>query len=201
MLPPRQPLADPDAGLLLIGDCGAGKTTLTLSLLQAGWRCVGDDLVILAADAAGLVVAHGLRRGFSCTAQTAAAFPALQTRLAEGPDLVRNKKFVQVETHYPAQFTTHCTPRRLLFLTIAHQPHSQVTAVSATVAMSQLLSQPRAGILVDPPTVAGHLQIYGKLVSQAAGGEFQGGQDVLTTPATVSQTIEGFLRNGDEFSQ
>ena len=194
VLPPQPLPHDPQVGVLLIGDCGAGKTTLTLSLLQAGWRCVGDDLVILAWDErAGAVVAHGLRRGFSCTPQTALAFPALQTLLAEGQDLARSKKFVRAEALYPTQFAPCCTPRLLLFPTIVPGAQSQVTALAASSAMHRLLSQPRAGILTDPPTVAGHFQIYGNLVSQAACGEFQAGQDVLTTPATVSNCLNQSL--------
>lgn len=189
VLPPQPLPHDPQAGVLLIGDCGAGKTTLTLSLLQAGWHCVGDDLVILAPGQAGTVAAHGLRRGFSCTPQTALAFPALQSLLEEGQDLVRSKKFVLAETLYPAQFTSHCIPRLLLFPTIASCAQSQVIALAASDAMHHLLSQPRAGILVDLPTVAGHLQTYGKLVSQAAHGEFLAGQDVLATPMTVSDSL------------
>lgn len=196
VLPPQPLSHDPQAGVLLIGDCGAGKTTLTLSLLQAGWRCVGDDLVILAWDErVGAVVAHGLRRGFSCTPQTALAFPALQTLLAEGQDLVRSKKFVRAETLYPAQFISHCIPRLLLFPTIVPCVQSQVTALATVTAMHRLLSQPRAGILADAPTVAGHFQIYSNLVSQAVHGEFQGGQDVLTAPAAISEHLQQRLRS------
>jgi hypothetical protein len=188
VLPPSRQGIDLQAGMLLVGDCGAGKTTLTLSLLQAGWRCVGDDLAILAEEE-GMVMAYGLRRGFSCTPQTAAAFPTLQAQLAEGPDLLRNKKFVQVESIYPTQFIPRCTPRLLIFPRIAPQPHSEMIPMTATEAMRRLLSQPRAGILVDPPSVAGHLRIYGKLVGQAASGEFLSGQDVLTAPDTVGQLL------------
>ncbi|MEZ4863082.1 MAG: hypothetical protein R3C14_17310 [Caldilineaceae bacterium] len=193
VLPPQPLPHDPQAGVLLIGDCGAGKTTLTLSLLQAGWRCVGDDLVILDGAQDGTVMAHGLRRGFSCTPETALTFPALQTLLAEGRDLVRSKKFVSAETLYPAQFVPHCTPRLLLFPTIAPDAQSAVTTLTARDALERLLSQPRAGILVDPPTVNGHLQIYGKLVNQAAAGEFRAGQDVLTGPLAVGARLEQFL--------
>ena len=193
LLPPQPLSPAPQAGVLLIGDCGAGKTTLTLSLLQAGWRCVGDDLVILAAAQDGTVTAHGLRRGFSCTPETALAFPALQTLLAEGRDLVRSKKFVSAETLYPAQFVPHCTPRLLLFPTIMPDAQSNVMALPTRNALKHLLNQPRAGILVDPPTVDGHLQIYGKLVRQAAAGEFRAGRDVLTAPPVVGERLERFL--------
>lgn len=191
VLPPLQSDTS-HAGVLLVGDCGAGKTTLTLSLLQAGWRCVGDDMLILAKEPAGAIVAYGMRRGFSCTPQTANAFPALQT-FAEGPDLVRNKKFIQAEACYPAQFAALCTPHLLLFPTIVARPTSEVLGLSAATGMSQLLGQPRAGLLFDPPTVACHFQLYGQLVQQAASAQFLGGQDVLTAPAAVGHLLEQYV--------
>lgn len=192
VLPPAQS-STPRAGVLIVGDCGAGKTTLTLSLLQAGWRCVGDDMLILAQEMAGTVVAYGLRRGFSCTPQTANAFPALQSLLAVGPNLVRNKKFVEAEACYPAQFTSDCTPHLLLFPAIVPHPASALLNLTAATGMSQLLGQPRAGILFDPPTVAGHFQLYGQLVRQTSSAQFLSGQDVLTAPAAVSDLLTHYL--------
>lgn len=199
VLPPPQSRT-PQAGVLIVGDCGAGKTTLTLSLLQAGWRSVGDDLLILAREA-GAVVAYGMRRGFSCTPQTMQAFPALQSVLAAGPDLVRNKKFIQAEVCYPAQFTTHCTPQLLLFPSIVPRPASALVGLAAAAGMSQLLGQPRAGILFDPPTVASHFQCYAQLARQAASAQLLGGQDVLTAPAAVGALFEAYLVDREPVNQ
>lgn len=192
VLPPPQ-ASTPQAGVLLIGGCGVGKTTLTLSLLQAGWRCVGDDMLILAKTDADTVIAYGLRRGFACTPQTTQAFPALQPLLADGPALAHNKKFIQAEACYAAQFTPHCTPYLLLFPTIAPQPASALVDLPAATGMSHLLGQPRAGVLFDPPTIDGHFQLYGQLVRQATSAQFLGGQDVLHAPAAVGQLLEQYL--------
>ncbi len=77
------PTPGPAGGLLLVGDCGAGKTTLTMSLIAAGWHYLSDDNVLLQPTAAG-VMAHAVRRGFACTVETAAqwalAGPGLDDR-------------------------------------------------------------------------------------------------------------------------
>jgi hypothetical protein len=113
--------------------------------------------------------------------------------MTEGADLLRAKKFIQVNTLWPDRFAPCCVPRWLLFPTIADQAASDVTGLGAVEAINLLLSQPRAGILADPPTSAGHLQIYGRLVGQATSGRLWSGEDVLTAPATVSQLLAGRL--------
>ncbi|MGH3719436.1 MAG: hypothetical protein ACRDRI_11485 [Pseudonocardiaceae bacterium] len=48
--------------VLLLGDKGAGKTSTLLALLAAGYRFLGDDLVVLALTAEGLDAHAGRRR-------------------------------------------------------------------------------------------------------------------------------------------
>lgn len=52
-------------GLLICGAPGAGKTTLTLALLEAGFACGGDDIALLGADGRvqGVPFAPALKRG------------------------------------------------------------------------------------------------------------------------------------------
>lgn len=41
------------AGILLVGDAGSGKTTISLSLIVQGWNYLSDDVVLLARDSCG----------------------------------------------------------------------------------------------------------------------------------------------------
>ncbi|MBB4183946.1 serine kinase [Sinorhizobium terangae] len=52
-------------GLLICGAPGAGKTTLALALLQAGFACAGDDIAVVGADGLvqGVPFAPALKRG------------------------------------------------------------------------------------------------------------------------------------------
>jgi hypothetical protein len=186
---------DPQAGILLIGDSGVGKTTLTLSLLQSGWRVVGDDLSLLAAVGSSAVTVYGLRRGFSCTLQAIAAFPDLQPLVRAESDLRRGKKYLQLDTRYPDRFIHQCAPQLLLFPALTDIAISQTTGLSATETMDLLLSQPRAGILVDPPTVAGHLQMYGRLIRQTQSCRLLLGRDVFTDPQRVSRLLQLHLHD------
>lgn len=183
---PPQPTAN--AGFLLIGDCGAGKTTLTLSLLTAGWFCVGDDQLMLQSEARQPVTAYALRRGFSCTVQTANAFPALAAA-QPGPALNREKTLLHLDKLYPERFVRSCTPRILLFPQIAHTAVSRLVLLNQTQTMLALLGQPRTGVLADPPTVPGYLDLLKVLVQQARGYQIYLGRDVLEWPNQFSEML------------
>ena len=50
-----------DKAFVLLGDCGAGKSTLTAALLRAGARLLTDDLVVISADGSVARGAHRLK--------------------------------------------------------------------------------------------------------------------------------------------
>ncbi|HSH02682.1 MAG TPA: hypothetical protein VLL52_09210 [Anaerolineae bacterium] len=63
--------------VLLLGASGSGKTTTGLSLLLAGWGLVTNDVVLLSAEAEG-VVAWPTPCSLSVTAETMALLPVLR---------------------------------------------------------------------------------------------------------------------------
>jgi hypothetical protein len=66
----------PDGGTwLLVGDTHSGKTTTTVNLLNAGWRYVSDDHVVLGRAANGRVMVEGWPRRFHLDEGWAAGTP------------------------------------------------------------------------------------------------------------------------------
>jgi hypothetical protein len=66
----------PDGGTwLLVGDTHSGKTTTTVNLLNAGWRYVSDDHVVLGRGADGRVTVEGWPRRFHLDEGWAAGTP------------------------------------------------------------------------------------------------------------------------------
>jgi len=56
-------IVDDDGGAwLLVGDSHAGKTTTCVSLVDAGWRYLADDQVVLRRDGANSLVVEGWPR-------------------------------------------------------------------------------------------------------------------------------------------
>ncbi len=73
-------VAHGDRGILLAGGTGAGKTTLALTLVQAGFDFLGDDMLFLSGDAGGpLVLAFPDELDVSDT--TVSFFPGIEDLL------------------------------------------------------------------------------------------------------------------------
>ncbi len=176
-----------DQQFLLIGESGSGKTTLTLSLLQSGWRYLGDDVVVLEQRAQG-VAALALQRGCACTPQTAAFFPALQAALTETLDPVRHKRQLALEACYGPQFVPSLTPRILLFPTVTGEPRSHLLPLDATTAMLRLMEQ-SAALLIEPRSAALQMAMLRQLLQQARAYRLWLGQDVYREPAAVAALL------------
>ncbi len=213
--PATRASAGPAPGVLFVGDCGAGKTTVSLSLIKAGWRYVSDDSVMLQmvdAGAAtpsrkgphlvpyreidlapsgkvGAIAAHAVRRGFACTQQTAARWPWLAALLAGGPLLDGRKTLIDLDRLDPTSFVPCCRPRLLLFPRISGAAQSQVTPLTPAQSFSALLGQPHNGLLMEPTLTPALLTLFQALVAQTCGYQLDLGWDVFTEPAQVSTLL------------
>lgn len=180
-------------GVLLIGGSGAGKTTLGLSLIQAGWHYVSDDTVMLHGYDTGLVNAYAFRQGFSCTAQTASYWPKLVAKTNTGIVLNRGKGWLDIQSLYPKSFVSACQPRLLLFLRRTEQYHSRLISLDVTQTFTAMLDQPHAGILIEHTKVGSLMTCYQTLVRQSRGFYFDAGQDVLDRPDRITALLETVL--------
>ncbi len=189
------PAGGTNAGILLIGDCGSGKTTLTMSLISAGWHYVTDDSVLLQPVDDGTVMAHAVRRGFACTNQTAAAWPWLAPLVMSGATLNRSKTLIDLDALYPDRFTPQCRPQRIFFPRISGGTKSERTLLSAGQSFTTLLGQPRSGILVDPTGTPAVLTLFKMLVHQSRGYQLTLGWDVFHQPAAVGAWLADLLED------
>lgn len=188
----------PEAGVLLVGDCGSGKTSLTLSLLSAGWRYVTDDTVLLQlsepansppAGPSNAIHAYAVRRGFACTTTTVAQWPWLAALAKQGVALNRQKVLIDPDAHYPTGFAPRCTPRVLCFPQICHTAQSQVRPLTPTQSFNALLGQPRNGLVAEPAFTPALLAHFRALVEQCASYELALGWDVFHAPAQFSALL------------
>ncbi len=85
-------LQGPDgAGYLVCGNAGCGKTTLTLSLIKAGFRYLSDDTVFMRTEGEDVEV-RGFAREFHVPVETAAADPLLSRFCMDADNVFSAKK-------------------------------------------------------------------------------------------------------------
>ncbi len=105
---------DEQAGALLVGSPGSGKSTLVLSCLQEGMHLLADDVLFLAKDD-GLVRLYafpediGVRTGAS---DMLGDSTFMQTLAKDN----RQKRFIDVQRHFQGQIVNSCPARVLLFV-------------------------------------------------------------------------------------
>jgi hypothetical protein len=180
-------LEHPGGGVLIAAPSGSGKTTLTLTLMAAGWRCVGDDVLFAEVNADGVIV-HPLRRGISCTRETLAYFPALPVA-EDAPILARDKRLLVLAGPEEAMPAPTSRPRVLLLPQIVDQPSSSIHPLPGGAALFVLLQQ-TVGMLLDESLAPLHLQTLTRLVSQTRAYRLHLGRDGLENPGAVVTLVE-----------
>ena len=165
-----------EQGILIVGESGAGKTTLTLGLMSQGWHLLSDDAIMLRRAERG-IEALALRRGFSCTRQTANHFSGL----------------IDTEAVFPGSFSASCRPRAIIFPRISHQSQSQLVPMGESEAIFSLIAQ-SPGIMTEQPWAARQLELLQQLVSQASSYRLLSGSDVFEDPESVSRQLRDTLK-------
>ncbi|MCB0064361.1 MAG: hypothetical protein KDE19_19690 [Caldilineaceae bacterium] len=180
-----------EAGMLVVGPSGHGKTTLTLSLVQAGWRYLGDDVAVLHATGDG-IEALALQQGFACTPQTTHFFPQLPTAAAQQLDTVRHKRWLPLHAHQAGQLVTACSPQVLLFPTIVDAAESRLVPLDETQTLLRLMEQ-SAALLIEADTAAQQMTTLQQLGDQTRSYQLLAGRDVYMNPAAVAAQLDGLL--------
>jgi hypothetical protein len=179
-------LADGGRGLLVAGASGAGKTTLCLTLLRAGFGFLADDTVFLTRGSGG--VTDGKPVGVSVlafpdevdlTEQTAAFFPELQSPDCAPPALVRPKRPLCATRLYGVNPTWECQPVMLVFPQISPVPASVLLPMSKDEAFLQLLCNV---VRTEVDSSQAHLDALAMLVRQCECYRLHAGRDFLALP-------------------
>jgi hypothetical protein len=149
-------MVDPIGQLWLLGGyTHAGKSTLTIGLLEAGWSYLGDDGVLLADDHLG-VVAHSWWGSSLLDPILATTYPHLATHLG---DWVGNRRLINLQNCYADQYLTHQIPIKLAFPQIDQtEPLAKLVPLSPGLALAQLMQHSAPWLLKNPQTHLGRLQ-------------------------------------------
>lgn len=176
--------------ILIAGNSGAGKTTLTLAFLEAGCRYLGDDRVLLRYDAGSRTEALSYPRVFHVTETTARAFPRLATRSSSEAPTPDGKQPVDPAIAYASSFHAEAAaPGLLLFPRVVDEATTSVRPISQSGAFGQLLESSAILAVEGMPYRDENLACLKDLATVPAF-ELLSGRDLLDSPARVVREIE-----------
>ena len=188
-------LAHAGRGLLVAGASGAGKTTLTLALLRAGFGFLADDTVFLAqtsktspgGDRAQIRVL-AFPDEVDLTEQTAGFFPELRLKPGECRPEGRPKRAVCATRLYGVAPEWECDPAVLLFPKTAPADESVLSDMSKDEALLQLLCNV---VRTDADASQAHLNALAMLVQQCDCYRLQTGRDFEALPGLLRPLLVG----------
>jgi hypothetical protein len=133
-------VAEDNAGILIVGSPGSGKSTFVLSCLQAGMQHLADDVLFLYKDD-GVVKMYafpediGVRQGAS---RLLGQFEFMQGL----PEDERYKRPVDVQRHFRQQVVSSCPMRLMAFLHAANRSEEfRAELLSPAQAVSLLMQE------------------------------------------------------------
>lgn len=174
-------------GVLFPGDTGAGKSTLTVSLIRVGWDYLSDDALLLRSGPGG-VEALAIPDEFHLDPTLAVPFPELNVlKERAGYNHSRRRAF-RPEEVYDCSLAPACVPTLLLFPRIA-PGGTRAEAITPSQALAELI-RASALVLLDERVAAPHLEALRRLVAQCRCYRLYHGPDALEDPERVPRLVE-----------
>lgn len=180
-------------GIIIAGDSGAGKTTTTLALLEAGADHVGDDRVLLR-DGGARPEVLAWPREFHVGGATLAFFPRLAPFVGP-PYGSGEKRVLDPDAAYPGRRRLSLpTVNALVFPRIdVEVPETRAFAVDRATAFGNLLIAGAMATLDGVQGAKAHLALLSALAGEGTPLELVLGRDVAGDPGVIPRAIDRAL--------
>ncbi len=177
---------------VFIGASGSGKTSAVIGLLEAGWRYVSDDALLVKQIAVGFeetaLYARAARELFSITTDSLRQFPHLQPYVE--PRLQNaTKRVVNPRAVWPGRFELVAKPAFLFFCQLHNAEQTQVSPLSSVDALSCLITN-TPWLALDCETAETHLATYRQLVKSCYRFTLRMGRDLLRHPSALADRLD-----------
>jgi hypothetical protein len=170
-------------GLLIAGESGSGKSTTALSLIQAGWDWLADDVALLESGATPSL--HGFGRGFSF-------HPALAERLTGlCGEPVADKRFAAIDGLFAGRRVPTCRPVAVLLPRVTGDAQSRLERASPAEALLALL--PASGFILArgaPRRAQAHLRALTDLVRAVPAYRLHAGRDIFGNGGALEALLD-----------
>jgi hypothetical protein len=173
----------PGTVVLLAGQSGAGKTTLSLALTAAGWGFLADDTVFLD-PTTGPTTVLAFPDEIDVTDETLALLP----HLAVPPESGRPKRQLRFEDTAPGHPERRGRAVVVVFPAVADQPESTLRPMAPSDALAALAPNV---LLTDPASSQRHLNALAALVGAVPAWSLETGRDFPTLAAQLGRVAAG----------
>lgn len=175
------------ATVVIVGESGAGKTTMALALVDAGGRWRADDKLLVHAGTQA-VTAVSLYRNTNLPPRTIAHHASLAFALAKPPiNETNDKRPCALDEVASAVDLTPFVPTAVLFPRQVKAPTSVLRPISQVACLMRLAEQsPTYGWR---PRIRLQQQVLAALAAQAPAFEVDSGTDVLEARDTFARLV------------
>ena len=173
-------------GLLIAGQSGAGKTTLALALLRAGFDFLADDTVFLTAGVNDLRIL-AFPDEADVTSQTLGFFPELHWLTHSPKPTERAKHALCSIDAYGVAPCWDCAPEVIIFPQPTGLPQSVITPMPKSEALMELVCNV---LRTEPRSSQAHLDALAGLVKHSRCFRLQTGRDFDRLPALLRSVMD-----------
>ena len=184
-------LQGPDGtGYVLCGNAGSGKTTLTLCLIESGFKFLSDDTVFLRLSGDRDVEVLGFARAFHLAADLIAEREFLG-KFRELPDFCprRGRKLLSADRCFPERRLDGMVNPQVILFPCIREDASRLESLSRAEALNILIPQSLA-VMFNPETAPPHLEALKRMASRGRAFCLFTGPEIKGSPAAVRTLVE-----------
>lgn len=172
--------------VVVAGGTGAGKSTLTLALLRAGFEFLGDDMSFLRHEPEGLRVL-AFPDEIDVTAETIELFPSIEDHLAPAREGWSKRQVRRGSTPFNSVIARDSSPAIIVFPHVSNDNTSRISPLGRADALLELVPNV---LLTEPLSSQAHLDALGELVRQSECYRLETGRDLHAVPDLVRELLE-----------